>query len=168
YTTDGSDPLTSSTAAVYSKPIVITDDTDIKAVAIGKGGAPSPVADLPFVLNEPFRAFAGENQGPTSGGLVAGMQWDRQDFDWGTVEPAKGQIDKDALAKYVQQFTDAKAHGETILPVLDYTAGWAANTTGYSYEFHGKTYIYGPVLSTEGYNFNRELITKDASGKVLS
>jgi len=168
YTTDGTDPLTSSTAAVYSKPIVITDDTDIKAVAIGKGGAPSPVADLPFVLNEPFRAFAGENQGPTSGGLVAGMQWDRQDFDWGTVEPAKGQIDKDALAKYVQQFTDAKAHGETILPVLDYTAGWAANTTGYSYEFHGKTYIYGPVLSTEGYNFNRELITKDASGKVLS
>lgn len=167
YTTDGSDPLSSATASVYSKPITISADTDIKAVAVGKGGAPSSVSDLPYVINEPFRAFAGVNQGPTTG-LVAGMQWDRQDFDWGTVEPSKGQVDQAALAKYVQQFTEAKAHGVTILPVLDYTAPWAANRTGYSYEFHGNTYEYGPVTGTQGGNFIRELITKDASGKVLS
>lgn len=167
YTTDGSDPITSSTAAVYTRPLPITADTDIKAVAIADGDAPSTVADLPFVLNEPFRAFAGENQGPQTG-LVAGVQWDRQDFDWGTVEPAKGQIDKAAVAKYVQQFTEAKAHGVTILPVLDYTAGWAANRTGYTYEFHGTTYEYGPVTATQGNNFTRELVTKDSSGKVLS
>jgi hypothetical protein len=167
YTTDGSDPLTSTTAKTYSKPITITADTDIKAVAIAKGGAPSAVSDLPFVLKEPFREFAGVNQAGTTG-LVSNLQWSRQDFDWGTVEPAKGQIDQAALAEYVRQFTEAKAHGETILPVLDYTAGWAANRTGYSYEFHGKTYEYGAVTGTEGWNFIRPLVVKDASGKVLS
>lgn len=167
YTTDGSDPLSSSTASVYTDPITITADTDIKAVAIGTGGAPSPVADLPFVLNEPFRAFAGVNQGPTTG-LTAGIQWDRQDFDWGSVEPAKGQIDQAALAKYVQQFTEAKAHGVTILPVLDYTADWAANRTGYTYTFHGQTFEYGPVTGTQGGNFTRELVVKDSTGKVVS
>jgi len=167
YTTDGTDPLTSSTAKAYSKPITITADTEIKAAAIAKSGAPSAVTDLPFVLNEPFRAFAGVNQAGSTG-LTAGMQWSRQDFDWGTVEPAKGQIDQAALAEYVRQFTEAKAHGETILPVLDYTAGWAANRTGYSYDFHGTTYTYGPVLSEANGNFTRQLVTKDSHGKVLS
>ncbi|SDH06921.1 Chitobiase/beta-hexosaminidase C-terminal domain-containing protein [Leifsonia sp. 98AMF] len=168
YTTDGSDPATSATAITYTKPVPITADTDLKAVAIGVGGAPSTVSDLPFVLNEPFRAFAGVNQGPTSAANVADMQWGRQDFDWGTIEPEKGKIDHAALDKYVQQFTDAKAHGVTILPVLAYTAGWAANRTGYSYEFHGKTYQYGPVTGTEGWNFIRQLKVTDSSGKVIS
>jgi hypothetical protein len=167
YTTDGSDPLTSTTAKTYSKPITITADTDLKSVAIAKGGAPSAVSDLPFVLNEPFRAFAGVNQAGSTG-LVSNLQWSRQDFDWGTIEPAKGQIDQAALAEYVRQFSEAKAHGETILPVLDYTAGWAANRTGYSYQFHGKTYQYGAVTGTEGWNFIRPLVVKDASGKVIS
>ncbi|WP_219732602.1 chitobiase/beta-hexosaminidase C-terminal domain-containing protein [Leifsonia shinshuensis] len=167
YTTDGSDPTTSGTAKTYGTPITITADTDIKAVAISPTGAPSAVTDLPFVLNEPFRAFAGVNQAGTTG-LASNLQWSRQDFNWGSVEPAKGQIDQAALAEYVRQFTEAKAHGETILPVLGYTADWAANRTGYSYEFHGKTYTYGPVTGTQGYNFVRELTVKDASGKVLS
>jgi len=166
YTTDGSDPTTSTTAKTYTKPVVIAADTDIKAVAISKTGAPSAVSDLPFVLNEPFRAFAGINQAGTTG-LTAGVQWSRQDFDWGTVEPAKGQIDQPALAEYVRQFREAKAHGETILPVLAYTAGWAANRTGYTYDFHGTTYVYGPVLSEQNGNFTRQLTTKDASGTVL-
>lgn len=166
YTTDGSDPTTSSTAKTYAKPITITADTDIKAVSISKTGAPSAVSDLPFVLNEPFRAFAGINQAGTTG-LTAGVQWSRQDFDWGSVEPAKGQIDQAALAEYVRQFREAKAHGETILPVLAYTAGWAANRTGYTYDFHGTTYEYGPVISEQNGNFTRQLTTKDASGKVI-
>jgi hypothetical protein len=167
YTTDGSDPTTSATAQAYRNPIAITADTDLKAVAAATGSAPSIVADLPFVLNEPFRAFAGENQG-TQTGLVAGMQWDRMDFDWGSVEPAKGQVDQAAIAEYVRQFNLAKSHGITILPVLAYTAGWAANRTGYSYEFHGKTYEYGPVKSENNGQFTRQLVTKDAAGKVLS
>ncbi|MGN6126668.1 MAG: chitobiase/beta-hexosaminidase C-terminal domain-containing protein [Humibacter sp.] len=167
YTTDGTDPMTSATAKAYAKPITITADTDIKAVAIAPDGAPSAVADLPFVLNEPFRAFAGVNQAGTTG-LVDNLQWSRQDFDWGTVEPAKGQIDKAALAEYVRQFTEAKAHGETILPVLDYTAPWAANRTGYTYDFHGKTYVYGPVTAEQNGNFTRQLVTKDADGTVIS
>lgn len=167
YTTDGSDPTTSASATTYSKPLTITADTDVKAVAISATGAPSTVADLPFVLNEPFRAFAGINQAGTTG-LTAGVQWSRQDFDWGHVEPTKGHIDQAALAEYVREFSEAKAHGETILPVLDYTAGWAANRTGYTYEFHGTTYEYGPVISEANGNFTRQLITKDASGAVVS
>ncbi|TDW14931.1 chitobiase/beta-hexosaminidase C-terminal domain-containing protein [Kribbella kalugense] len=167
YTTDGSDPNSSTTAKPYRGPIAITADTGLKTVAAATGSAPSVVADLPFVLNEPFRAFAGENQG-TQTGLVAGVQWDRMDFDWGSIEPAKGQIDQAALAEYVRQFTLAKSHGITILPVLGYTAGWAANRTGYSYEFHGKTYVYGPVKSENNGQFTRQLVTKDAHGNVLS
>ncbi|HZX05593.1 chitobiase/beta-hexosaminidase C-terminal domain-containing protein [Kribbella sp.] len=166
YTTDGSDPTSSATAQPYRGPIAITADTDVKAVAGATGDAPSVVADLPFVLNEPFRAFAGENQGSQTG-LVAGMQWDRMDFDWGSVEPAKGQVDKAAIAEYVRQFTLAKAHGITILPVLAYTAGWAANRTGYSYDFHGKNYEYGPVTSENNGQFTRHLTVKQ-NGKVLS
>ncbi|GAA3121948.1 hypothetical protein JOF29_006690 [Kribbella aluminosa] len=166
YTTDGSDPATSTTAQPYRGPIAITADTDVKAVAGATGDAPSVVADLPFVLQEPFRAFAGENQGSQTG-LVAGMQWDRMDFDWGSVEPRKGQIDKAAVAEYVRQFNLAKSHGITILPVLAYTAGWAANRTGYSYDFHGKTYEYGAVTSENNGQFTRHLTIKQ-NGKVLS
>ncbi|GAA1606980.1 hypothetical protein GCM10009742_65780 [Kribbella karoonensis] len=166
YTTDGTDPAASTTAQPYTAPIAITADTDLKAVAGATGDAPSVVADLPFVLEEPFRAFAGENQG-TQTGLVAGMQWDRMDFDWGSVEPKKGQIDQAALAEYVRQFTLAKAHGITILPVLAYTAGWAANRTGYTYDFHGKTYEYGAVTSENNGRFTRNLTVKQ-NGEVLS
>ncbi|GAA1591573.1 hypothetical protein GCM10009804_54740 [Kribbella hippodromi] len=166
YTTDGSDPRTSKTAQPYLAPFAITGDTDVKAVAGANGSAPSTVADLPFVLSEPFRAFVGENQGSQTG-LVAGAQWDRMDFDWGAVEPAKGQLDKAAIAEYVRQFNLAKSHGITILPVLAYTAGWAANWTGYSYDFHGKTYEYGPVKSENKGQFTRQLVIKQA-GKVLS
>ncbi|BDZ49404.1 hypothetical protein GCM10025867_16450 [Frondihabitans sucicola] len=167
YTTDGTDPRTSATKTTYAKPITITADTDIKAVAVAGDGAPSPVADLPFTLSEPFRSFAGENQASLDG-LVGNVSWDRQDFDWGTIEPTKGVIDKAALAKYVAQFTEAKAHGITILPVLDYTAGWAANRTGYTYEFHGTTYIYGAVTSEANGTFTRPLTTKDSHGKILT
>ncbi|NUR98130.1 MAG: chitobiase/beta-hexosaminidase C-terminal domain-containing protein, partial [Kribbellaceae bacterium] len=166
YTTDGTDPSTSITAQPYTGPISITADTDLKAVAAATGDAPSVVADLPFVLNEPFRAFAGENQG-TQTGLVAGMQWDRMDFDWGSVEPARGQVDKAAIAEYVRQFNLAKSHGITILPVLAYTAGWAANRTGYTYDFHGRTYEYGAVTSENNGKFTRNLTVKQ-DGKILS
>lgn len=167
YTTDGTSPLTSSTKKTYSKPFAITADTDIKAVAVAGDGAPSPIADFPFTLAEPFRSFAGENQGSLDG-LVGGISWDRQDFDWGTVEPTKGVIDQAALAKYVAQFKEAKAHGVTILPVLDYTAGWAANRTGYTYTFHGSTYTYGAVTSEANGTFTRPLTTKDPSGKITT
>jgi hypothetical protein len=167
YTTDGSDPRTSATKLTYSKPIAITADTDLKAVAVAGDSAPSAVADVPYVLSQPFRAFAGENQGALDG-LVAGIQWDRMDVDWGKIVPAKGQIDKAAVAEYVRQFTEAKAHGITILPVLGYTAGWAANRTGYSYDFHGQTFEYGPVTAEAGGKFTRQLVTKDSTGKVVS
>jgi hypothetical protein len=167
YTTDGSDPSSSTTRVTYTKPVAITADTDLKAVAVAGVDEPSALADFPFELNEPFRAFTGENQGSLDG-LVAGAQWDRMDVDWGTIEPAKGQIDQAALAEYVRQFTEAKAHGVTILPVLDYTADWAANRTGYTYTFHGQTFEYGPVTSETNGTFTRQLVTKDSKGKVIS
>ncbi|MDX6291894.1 MAG: hypothetical protein QOH50_969 [Kribbellaceae bacterium] len=167
YTTDGSDPLTSATKATYTAPIAITADTDLKAVAVADNYAPSAVADLTYVLSEPFRAFAGENQGALSG-LVANIQWDRMDVDWNTIEPSKGTINQAALDEYKRQFTEAKSHGITILPVLGYTAGWAANRTGYSYTLHDQTFEYGPVTAENGDKLTRQLVTKDATGKVLS
>jgi hypothetical protein len=167
YTTDGSDPQTSATRTTYTKPIVIAADTDLKAVAVADSYAPSAVTDLPYALSEPFRAFAGENQGALSG-LVANIQWDRMDVDWNSIEPSKGNIDQAALNEYKRQFTEAKSHGITVLPVLGYTAGWAANRTGYSYSFHNQTFEYGPVTAENGDKLTRQLITKDAKGKVLS
>jgi len=167
YTTDGSDPRTSATRATYTKPIVIKADATLKAVAVADGYAPSGVADLAYVLSEPFRAFAGENQGALDG-LVAGIQWDRMDVDWNSIEPSKGNIDQAALTEYKRQFTEAKSHGITVLPVLSYTAGWAANRTGYSYPFHDQIFEYGPVTAEDGDKLTRQLVTKDAKGKVLS
>lgn len=167
YTTDGSDPLTSATKATYATPIKITADTDLKAVAVADNSQPSPVADLAYTLSEPFRAFSGENQGSLTG-LVGNSQWDRMDVDWNAIEPTKGHINQAAVDEYTRQFTQAKSNGITILPVLGYTAGWAANRTGYSYTFHGQTFEYGPVTAENGDQLTRQLVTKDATGSVLS
>ena len=167
YTTDGTNPLSSATSTTYTKPIKVTADTDIKAVASATDHAPSAVTDLPYVLNEPFRSFSGVNQGDLDG-LVGGAQWDRFDVDWNTIEPVKGQIDEAAVTEYKRQITEAKSHGITVLPVVGYTAGWAANRTGYSYDFDGQTFDYGPVTAENGDSLTRQLITKDSTGKVIS
>ena len=167
YTTDGSNPLTSKTAATYSKPITITADTKLMTAAVAANHASSAVANLTYVLQEPFRSFSGVNQGDRAG-LVGGAQWDRFDVDWNSIEPTKGNIDQAALAEYKRQITEARSNGITVLPMIGYTAGWAANRTGYSYDFHGQTFEYGPVTAETGDTLTRQLVTKDSSGKVLS
>jgi parallel beta-helix repeat protein len=48
YTTDGSDPLTSSTRSVYTGPITLTDTTTLSYVAVDSSGNYSPVYDETF------------------------------------------------------------------------------------------------------------------------
>ena len=54
YTTDGTDPTTSSTSAVYSEPISITATTTVRAYAARNGykHSNSPVASATYTINE--------------------------------------------------------------------------------------------------------------------
>lgn len=167
YTTDGSDPLSSPARIAYTQPFVISGDTVVTAAAVKEGMEPSDVTAFKYVAKTPFRNFNGINQGPDQD-LIGNMAWNRFDFLWGDIEPVKGQINENALNELKSRVLEAKKNGITIVPVLAYTADWAANRTGYSYEFHGLTYEVGPVLSEQNYKFTREVTTKDAAGNVLS
>jgi hypothetical protein len=167
YTTDGSDPLSSASKMEYAGPFAISDDTVVKAVAAKDGMEPSDVATFNFVVKTPFRNFNGLNQGPDQD-LVGKMAWNRFDFSWGRIEPAKGQINQDALNDLKRRVLTAKSNGITILPVLDYSAGWAANRTGYTYQYNGLTYEVGPVISEHDDKLTRQVVTKDANGQIVS
>lgn len=166
YTTDGTDPLTSATRTQYVGPLTVDADTEVKAAATLAGQEPSAVADLKYRLGEPFRQFVGIDQGPTSN-ATAGAQWGRMDLYWSAIEPSKGRIDQAALDRYKETVSTAARNGISMLPILDYTAPWAANRTGYTYTFHGRTFVYGPVTAESGDNLTRTLTTKDAAGKVI-
>lgn len=56
-----------------------------------------------------------------------GIGWTRQDFSWGAIEPERGKWD---WAKYDRVVEDAHAQSVEVLPVLDFTAPWAAKTAG--------------------------------------
>jgi len=53
----------------------------------------------------------------------AGVAWARADFDWGGVEPRDGEWTFGHLDETVEW---AGAAGVDILPILDYSAGWAS------------------------------------------
>lgn len=167
YTTDNSNPLSSATKQVYTGPITISQNTVITSVAVKDGMEPSDVSSFKFLVKEPFRNFNGINQGPDAN-LIGDMAWNRFDFSWGSIEPAKGQINQNQLNELKRRVLEAKNNGITIIPVLGYTAGWAANRDGYSYEYNGYTYEVGPVLSEQNNNLTRQVVQKNAKGEVVS
>ncbi|MFD2331633.1 S-layer homology domain-containing protein [Cohnella sp. GCM10020058] len=167
YTTDNTDPLNSETKKEYTDAIRINQDTVIKAVAVKDGMEPSDISAHKFIVKEQFRNFNGINQGPDAD-LIGNMAWNRFDFSWGGIEPAKGQINQNELNELKRRVLEAKNNGITIIPVLAYTAGWAANRSGYTYEYNGYTYEVGPVLSEQNNNFRRQVVQKNAKGAVVS
>ncbi|PIU92213.1 MAG: hypothetical protein COZ06_21050 [Armatimonadetes bacterium CG_4_10_14_3_um_filter_66_18] len=56
-----------------------------------------------------------------------GLGWCRHDFSWGALEP---ENDRFEWEKYDRLIEDAHRHGVQILPILDYTAPWAASKEG--------------------------------------
>jgi GH35 family endo-1,4-beta-xylanase len=56
-----------------------------------------------------------------------GIGWTRQDFSWSSIEPDKGKWSWDKMDQLVQ---GAHAQSVEVLPVLDYTAPWAASIPG--------------------------------------
>ena len=62
YTTDGSDPRTSTTAVLYDKAITVNKNTVIKAFAQAKGYADTPVATFDYKISGAFN--------------ISGMVWD--------------------------------------------------------------------------------------------
>jgi hypothetical protein len=161
YTTDNSDPATSPTSSRYSAPILLDRDITVKAYGKYSGMEDSPASTFNYVLNSPVRDFLGTNQGGDQS--LGGLKWTREDFYWGNIFSSEGAVNQDALDGYKQKVLDNQKKGITMLPVLCYTANWAANKTGYTYEHYGRTYEVGPLQG------NQRLVTvKDAEGNVVS
>jgi hypothetical protein len=92
--------------------------------------APASAAPPPRPLAPDLRAFNGVDY------LAApdvmrdlGLGWARESFpvDWNAVEPAKGQWQ---FAKMDAKVAEAHALGVEVLPMLGYTAKWAAGAAG--------------------------------------
>lgn len=114
-----------------------------------------------------FQRFIGTCQGTdTASGvpLIGGMAWDRTDVYWSTVQPTSAPITQTALDALKTQWTDAASAGVNLLPILDYTAPWAATTAAYSFTKGSSTYSIGPVLSSTDTTFTRNQTITDSSG----
>jgi hypothetical protein len=72
-----------------------------------------------------------------------GVNWEREDLSWGSIEPQKGVFDWSRFDKTV---TAAKEHGITILPIVGYAPSWTSPTDSAAYaEFVAAAVArYGP------------------------
>lgn len=114
-----------------------------------------------------FQNFIGTCQGTdTTSGVpsLGGMVWDRTDVYWDVVQPTSAPITQAALDTVKQQWTNAAAAGVRLLPILDYTAAWAAQTAAYSFEVGSSTYALGPVTSQTSTTFTRQQTITDSTG----
>lgn len=145
--------------------------------AAARAGTPSTASTAPAASPRGtsgvplFENFIGTCQAGTSVSdlsSVAGMRWDREDFDWNSYEPSKGTFDNDYLEKLKTLVTTANTAGATVLPILDYTAVWAARRSAYSFTENGIHYSLGPVTAENGSTFTRRVTARDATGKVIS
>lgn len=116
-------------------------------------------------LKKNVQDFAAVNGAQTNMDVV-GLTWDRTDFSWQSAEPAKDNFDQTQLDKWGTMILNARKNGITILPVLDYTATWAADLSAYSCVDFGKTYTYGPaaVDTDAGDSCTRTVTVTNADG----
>lgn len=115
YTTDGSNPLTSASRVAYTKPLTIGGDTIVTAAAVKDGMEPSDAAVFKYYAKMPFRNFNGINQGPDQD-LIGNMAWNRFDFSWGSIEPAKGQLNQNVLNELKDRVLQARKTGSRSFP----------------------------------------------------
>lgn len=76
YTTDGSDPKTSSTAQTYSTPFTLSADATVKAYAYGNSDYQAKESDLSqksFVVGYPTMKYGFHVSGTMSGGFIAAL-----------------------------------------------------------------------------------------------
>jgi hypothetical protein len=99
---------------------------------------------------------------------LAGMAWNRTDFDWGTLEPVQGDFVETAVQNLQALVVAGNQAGVHTLPILDYTAGWAASTAAFSFDEDGQHYSYGPPISQDASSVTRNLTVTGAGGKVIS
>lgn len=82
-----------------------------------------------------------------------GLTLTRHDFSWESIEPKKGIFDENTIKKWGDMILNAKENGITFLPILDYTASWAAMPEAYSYDYRldgSVVYECGPVKTVDG------------------
>jgi hypothetical protein len=124
YTTDGSDPMTSSTRTLYSKPVTVTDGTVLKASAIANSYNASNVTSMTYVIPDTYNRPALIPYGKAT---VDGNLSDWSDASWAA-------LDLNYYAEYtVSDVTSAY-----------YAARWQAN----------KVYVAVKVYDTAHYFTN--------------
>ncbi len=90
--------------------------------------------------------------------------WERMDVSWGRIEPKRGKWNIKALQKYGEKILKFKQAGITVLPILDYTAGWAGvNKPNQTFELEGEKYEY--IRQKDGSYIRRRYQMKTVAGK---
>jgi hypothetical protein len=75
-----------------------------------------------------------------------GVNWEREDLSWETIEPQRGVFD---WSRWDQTVAAAKANGITILPIVGYAPSWSSPTDAAGYAEFVKAAVarYGPGTS---------------------
>ncbi len=75
-----------------------------------------------------IREFCGVNQSGTGEALFNSvLSYNRHDISWSSIEPSNGTWDFTSLTNARSEITTLQAKGVRLLPVLNYTAQWAAD-----------------------------------------
>jgi hypothetical protein len=130
------------------------------------GAPPANAAGGPSL----FARFCGACQSGSEPSVITslGLTWDRQDLSWASIQPGEGEWDDSALDAFVSRVHAATNAGANLLPVLDYTAPWAARADPYSFIHQGDTFDVGTVISATDSNFVRRVVQTAPDGTVVS
>lgn len=115
-----------------------------------------------------FSHFVGTCQAGTDPGVVLqqqGIRWERQDVSWDSLERQPGVIDQGYLDDLHARLDKAAGGGVTVLPMLGYTAHWAARTSPYTFSHAGSDVEIGPMLSETETSFVRDVTVTAPDGK---
>lgn len=111
----------------------IATDCASQAVSIGVAAEPTEMPSPALDPDSPigmglylYRFFGVPNPGPTLEQLTtlaqrAGVKWSREEFNWGRIEPQKGQFD---WAFYDLMVDTARKHGISVYGLFCYWSGW--------------------------------------------
>ena len=121
-----------------------------------------------YLYNYSISDFVGANYLAGDASAIGSVRWGRDHIDWGSVMPSSGVFDNNYLIERGEYILEAKRHGVTVLPMLGYTAEWAANRSGYEYVYNNIRYVFGPVVSESGSYLTRQENRIRANGNSQS